>query len=165
MNLSHSYNHHLDMSDLDTLMDSVTTPEMEIAERNTVLSAMEPPMSKSSRIRQFLTKHPGKANREVAAELQKFGVTPADVAGVKTQLKRKAEKTQAKAAKSKPAAPSPAAAPVKAVPARSTGTSEISIDHAIGLDVLEAGIEFVRKAGGINEAQYTLTMIRRIKSL
>jgi len=148
------------MNDLDTLIDSVTTPEMEVAQRNAVLAKSDAPVSKSERIRRFMEKTPAARTRDIVDALEGFGVTIADVGNVKSQLKRKAEVEAEKAAKSKQAA----AAAKKATPAV-TSPPEISIDHSIKLDVLEAGIEFVRKAGGINEAQYTLSMIRRIKSL
>jgi len=152
------------MNDLDTLMESVTTPEMEVAERNAILSKASSPMSKSERIRRFLDKTPAARTREIVEALKEYGVTIADVGNVKSQLKRKAEKVKEKSVKTKQTT---AAATVPARIAAPTATSqpEVSIDHSIKLDVLEAGIEFVRKAGGINEAQYTLTMIRRIKSL
>jgi len=152
------------MNDLDTLIDSVTTPEMEVAQRNAVLAKSDAPVSKSERIRRFMEKTPAARTRDIVDALEGFGVTIADVGNVKSQLKRKAEVEAEKAAKSKQAATAANAAAKKATPAV-TSPPEISIDHSIKLDVLEAGIEFVRKAGGINEAQYTLSMIRRIKSL
>lgn len=152
------------MNDLDTLIESKTTPEMEVAQRNAVLAKADSSLSKSERIRRHMEKNPAARTRDIVNALGVHGVTIADVGNVKSQLKRKAEAEAEKAATSKQAMAAANASAKKATPVLAT-TPEISIDHSIKLDVLEAGIEFVRKAGGINEAQYTLTMIRRIKSL
>lgn len=114
------------------------------------------PLSKSARVREFLEQHPGARNRDVAEALSSHGVTAADVANVKTQLKRKQEKAGRMVkpkANAKPAAEAP-----------STPASP-QLDATIQIDLLEAGVEFIRKAGGINEAQHVLGMIRRIQQL
>jgi len=158
------------MSDLDTLIESVTTPEMEIAQRNAIMTKPEMPVNKSEKIRDYLETNPNASTGDIVSKLAKFGVRTADVNNVRAQLKRRAEKggsPQGKGTKAKSASAKPDADKAKEAPGNvgTGGKLDAVIDHAIGIDVLEAGIEFVRKAGGVNEAQYMLTVIRRIKSL
>ena len=114
------------------------------------------PMSKSARVRQYLEEHPEARNKDVAEALAPHGVRPADVANAKAQMKRKAAKE----------APAKAAATPKSVASKPAETAaEPTIDATIQLDLLEAGMEFIRKAGGVNEAQHVLNIVRRIRSL
>lgn len=112
------------------------------------------PISKSARVREYLDKNPQARNKEVAVALADFGVRPADVANVKAILKKKGDSNEAT---------SPRVASTSATP--SPGAASALIDASIQLDLLEAGIEFVRQAGGVNEAQHVLGVIRRIRSL
>ena len=114
------------------------------------------PMSKSARVRQYLEDHPEARNKDIAEALAPHGVRPADVANTKAQMKRKA-------AKNSP--PKPAAAAASVAPKSPESSSEPTIDATIQLDLLEAGMEFIRKAGGVNEAQHVLNIVRRIRSL
>lgn len=136
--------------------DAATAAGIDIPEQ---LPEEDKTMSKSARVREYLSEHPEARNRDVAEALSQYGVKAADVANVKANLRKK----EAKAGKSsKPAKSSSAASP-------SSGKSEADavamIDASIQLDLLEAGVEFVRKAGGVNEAQHVIGVIRRIRSL
>ena len=115
-------------------------------------------LSKSERIRRYLGRHPEARNRDVVDALDRYGVTAGDVSNVKRQLRNKAEESPAPARPAAAAASSPSPSPV-------ADESTPEVDASIRLDVLDAGIEFVRKAGGYNEAQYVLSVIRRIQSL
>ena len=150
------------MSDLNSLIDNQSAPAPAAsstpATESSPATASEPKkkISKSERIRQYMRQHPEARNKDISAALAQHGVTPADVGNVKTQLKQKAAKERQA---------------VSPTPRTETSTAAIGTapqtdsDATIGMDVLEAGVEFIRKAGGINEAQYTLTLIRRIRSL
>ena len=115
--------------------------------------------SKSERVREYIAEHPEARNKDIAAALVNFSVTAADVGNVKTQLRKKGVRKRATATKSQ----AKSAVATKSTPASSP--KEAAIDGTIGLDVLDAGIDFINKAGGLNEAQYALNVIRRIKSL
>lgn len=120
-------------------------------------SESKKPLSKSARVREYLAAHPHAQNKDVASALSGYGVRPADVANVKAILKRKAAKASGKAATT--ATAKPAAKPV------SETAAAAQIDATIQLDMLEAGIEFIKKAGGVNEAQHLISVISRIRSL
>ncbi|MEM9826030.1 MAG: hypothetical protein AAF958_05550 [Planctomycetota bacterium] len=112
------------------------------------------PISKSARVREYLAAHPHAQNKDVASALSGYGVRPADVANVKAILKRKADGGSSPAKKKK----------VAAKPAV-TAADPPQLDATIQLDMLDAGVEFIKKAGGINEAQHLIRLISRIRSL
>ena len=114
------------------------------------------PVSKSARVREFLEQHPEARNKDVAEALSGYGVRAADVANVKANLRKKAEKA-GKASKPK--------ASKQEAPKKEPAAADPVIDASIQLDLLEAGVEFVRRAGGLNEALHVLGVIRRIRSL
>jgi hypothetical protein len=114
-------------------------------------------ISKSERVRRYLRENPNKRNVEVVEALRQFGVKSADVANVKAAQRRKVAKGKGAAreavSKDKPAkAAAPAAGPVE-------------LEAKIDVDLLELAVEFVRKAGGMNEAQHVLNLVRRIRAL
>ncbi len=153
------------MNDLNSLVEEAvkSAPSAAIATKSNQ-SGSDTGMNKSQRVREYLKKNPEARNKDVSDALADFGVTPADVGNAKSQMKKKAAKKRATSV-SKPAkAGTPASGPAKPA-GSSVSAKEISIDAKIGLDVLDAGIEFVNRAGGLNEAQYALNVIRRIKSL
>lgn len=126
------------------------------------------PISKSQRVRDYLEANPEARNKDVAADLEPYGVRPADVANTKAIMKKK----EAKKAKKRAAAAGKAALADKsdsAVGSAASGPAASGvmpeIEATVQLHLLEAGVEFVRKAGGINEAQHILGVIRRIRSL
>ena len=150
------------MSDLNSLIDNqsasaqAATSTSEAESSPATVSEPKKKISKSERIRQYMRQYPEARNKDISAALAQHGVTAADVGNVKTQLKQKAAKERQAA--------STTATRETSTAAIGTGPQTGS-DATIGMDVLEAGVEFIRKAGGINEAQYTLTLIRRIRSL
>ena len=155
--------------DLDTLVESAPKPAAKSGKNGKDLS-------KSERIRRFLSDHPESRNKDVAEALASHGVKPADVGNVKQQLKKKAEKGNTGAGPSRRGRPpkTGAGAAAKAIagakesnetPIGSLSNGNNSLDVAIGLDVLDSGIEFVKKSGGVSEAMYALNVIKRIKSL
>ncbi|QDV62770.1 hypothetical protein Pan14r_07110 [Crateriforma conspicua] len=145
------------MNDLNGLLESALDESQR--ESTTQTKVEKPQLSKSERVRLYLKQHPGVRNKDVVAALSHHGVKAADVANVKAQLKRKAEKNKGK---SEPAAAK--SAPVAAETAAPADSSN-SIDATVGLDVLELGMEFIRKSGGVNEAQHVLNLIRRIRQI
>lgn len=137
--------------------DAARTKGVQIPEEMPEPDPNEKPISKSSRVREFLEEFPESRNKDIADALAEYGVRAADVANVKAQLKKKADKKARNKATHAAANAAPAAAiKLAAVP---------DIDATIELSLLETGVEFVRKAGGINEALHVLGVIRRIRSL
>jgi hypothetical protein len=141
------------MNDLNSLVDEAA--KSAGVDISSVSSTSSKNKSKSERVREYIAKHPEARNKEIAAALAKYSVSAADVGNVKTQLKKKAGKNASPAKSQSEAKPS----------SPSVAKKDVLIDATIGLDVLDAGIEFINKAGGLNEAQYALNVIRRIKSL
>lgn len=123
-------------------------------------------MSKSERVRRYLADHPEARNKDVAEKLAQYGVTAADVGNVKAQLKKKGGSVRGskRASTATPAASKPQAATAAAKPAASNSAVD-DLNAELGFDVIEAGVEFVKKAGGLNEAQHVLNLIRRIRNI
>jgi hypothetical protein len=117
-------------------------------------------MSKSQRVRDYLEEHPEARNKDIADALAKYGVRPADVANTKAQMKKreaKLEEQQSSVRKKKvTSAAVSEAKPAVVLP---------EIDASVQLHLLEAGVEFIRKAGGLNEALHVIGVIRRIRSM
>ena len=134
----------------------------EIAKREAELAA-EANLSKSERIRRYMKENPEARNVDIAEALGEHGVTAADVASVKTQLKKKEEKRSGTHARNG----SNGSAKPHAVNGGSSlsASADAAIEAQVGLDVLEDGMEFIRKAGGMNEAQHILNVIRRIRAM
>ncbi len=148
------------MNDLNALVETAVKSAPHNAPKPSATN--EAAISKSERVRRYLIQHPESRNKDVVQALAKFGVTVADVGNAKNQLKKKASKSAqgkrtATVVKSNADKASTAKIPSEPKP--------VILDASIGLDVLEAGIEFINKAGGLNEAQYALNVIRRIKSI
>jgi len=117
---------------------------------------MKQSISKVQRVRDYLGQNSAAKSRDVVTALTKFGVTSADVANAKTALKKKGKKTKRRSTKS---------ASKRAQSKPRSAQARVSIDARIELDLLEKGIEFFDKAGGMNEAQHVLNLINRIRSL
>lgn len=143
------------MTDLDSLVEDAA----KIAGIDVSSLDSSKTKSKSERVREYINKHPEARNKDIATALAEYSVTAADVGNVKTQLKKKGDKKRSTATKSQAKTASETKLPTAPSP------KDITLDATIGLDVLDAGIEFINKAGGLNEAQYALNVIRRIKSL
>lgn len=126
-------------------------------------------LSKSERIRRFLRQHPEARNRDVVEALLAYGVTAADVGNVKNLLRKK--EGGGKPAKGMRGgkgrvAPQAKDAPVKAaVPAPGAGRGVAAATAEFGFDSIEAGVEFIQKVGGLDEAQQILNLIRQIRSI
>jgi len=110
------------------------------------------------RVRDYLSQNPAARNQDVVAALSTFGVTSADVANAKTAMKKKSKKAKRRTSKSASKSKQTQRKP-------SSGNATVSVDAKIELDLLETGVEFVRKAGGMSEAQRILNLISRIRSL
>lgn len=150
------------MNSLEQLVeDAAEAKGFNMAEHDRTTAESDKPISKSARIRDFMKQNPEARNVDIAKALEVYGVKTADVANVKAQLKRKAgkpgkSKMNVRAVKTNK--PDVAAAPANEA-------AEPAIEATIQLDLLESGVEFIRKAGGINEAIHVLGVIRRIRSL
>ncbi|MFG0265073.1 MAG: hypothetical protein ACF8AM_07945 [Rhodopirellula sp. JB055] len=120
----------------------------------------EPAMSKSERIRRYIQAHPEARNTEIVAALEEHGIKYQDVGNVRSQEKRKAAK---KAAPSKRRRP-PTASPAAATPAGPASTPTAS-SNSVSMEALQAGADFVKQAGGIDQAQAILDLIRQIHSV
>lgn len=123
--------------------------------------------SKSQRIREYLAEHPEARNRDAVEALASYGVTAADVANVKTQLRKKAEKQKSAKARVHPtAAPSASTAPAPsrtaaAAPAATPamGAGELAVGE------IEAGLAFIENAGGLQRARQIIDLIARIREV
>jgi len=131
---------------------------MEQPDRTT--TALEKPMSKSARVREYLKRTPEVRNVDISKALEDHGVTSADVANVRAQQRKKDEKKKTKT-KATVKTDSASASPQTATESKSNP----EINATIQLHLLEAGVEFIRKAGGVNEALHILEIVRRIRSL
>lgn len=148
------------MSTLEQLVeDSARARGIDMAANDRLRMQNDKKISKSARARDYIESNPDASRQEIVSALEIYGVTLADVANAKAAIKRKSEKK--KVTKSKAAsAPSSVAEKSQTKPAMAG-----SVDATIQLDLLEAGVEFIRKSGGINEAQHILSVVRRIRSL
>ncbi len=151
------------MSTLEQLVeDSARARGIDMAANDRLRMQSDKKISKSARARDYMESNPNASRNEVADALEIYGVTLADVANAKAAMRRKAERksspktTKAKRAKSTVA--------TDAKP-ESKAAANVTVDATIQLDLLDAGVEFIRKAGGINEAQHILSLVRRIRSL
>lgn len=109
-------------------------------------------LSKAKRIRMYLEDHPGIRNRDVVEALGEYSVTAADVANVKSILKKSDVKRPAAKRETK-----------RPQVARSESTALTSAGASITLPELEAGVAFVKAAGSITRAKHVLIIIEQIK--
>ncbi|MEM9588633.1 MAG: hypothetical protein AAGA03_15230 [Planctomycetota bacterium] len=114
-------------------------------------------LSKSERIRRYMADHPEVRNRDVAAALEPYGVTAADVANVKSHQKRKQKQPRGKVGRPKKGVAKPRSA--------ESSPGETSTGDTLGLDVLDACVQLIEKAGGVDEAAHVLDLVRRIRSM
>lgn len=122
-------------------------------------------ISKSERIRRFLSEHPEARNRDVVGALASFGVSAADVGNVKSQMKKKASGQRRQRRKANEAAKAVASTPKVEAQTPEKNEALKDVNSGLGIDIIEAGVDFIRRAGGINEAQYVLNLIRQIRSM
>lgn len=149
---------------LDELMDRVPEDLVRDAENrkqearnqnNSREGSMTKELSKAKRIREHMDKHPEARNKDIVDALEGFGVTAADVANVKSQMKRAEGKASSKASAPK----------VKAAPAAAASSTALSsTGPTINWRELDAGVAFVKAAGSIQRAQHLLIIIEQIKA-
>ena len=103
-------------------------------------------LSKAQRIRNYLDSHPEVRNKDVVSALEKYGVKAADVANVKSQMK-KADTS---------------AEPTKKAP-KSTASLSSDSGPSLNLKHLEAAVDFVALVGSVQAAQHLLIIVDRVK--
>ncbi|XZE45525.1 hypothetical protein SH467x_000769 [Pirellulaceae bacterium SH467] len=145
---------------LDELMDRVpehlvrdAESRSDKTEAKTVPSTrpdnMSKEPSKAQRIRSFLEENPEARNKDVVVALEKYNVTAADVANVKSQMKR-----------------AEAAVPSSRRKIEGAVAPDVASDEPgpnLNLKHLEAAVEFVKLAGSVQAAQHLLIIVDRIK--
>lgn len=148
------------MSTLEQLIeDSARARGVDMAANDRLIMQNTKKISKSARARDYIESNPDASRKDIVAALEIYGVTMADVANAKAAIKKKNEKK--KVPKAKPTSSMNSVA----TKSETKPASQPSIDATIQLDLLEAGLDFIRKSGGINEAQHILSVVRRIRSL
>jgi len=120
-------------------------------------SSMSKEPSKAKRIREFLDLHPESRNRDAVESLGQYGVTAADVANVKSHIKR----TEGSSRSSRSSRASSTA--TKSRPETNNSTSMTSSGPTINWKELDAGVAFVKAAGSVQRAQHLLIIIAEIK--
>lgn len=137
--------------DAESRREQAKEKELLEASRNNVMSK---DLSKAQRIRNYLEAHPECRNKDVVVALEKYSVTAADVANVKSNMK-KAEANNA---------PERRPAPV-ASPASSSADTVIGGDSGPSLNLkhLEAAVEFIKLVGSVQAAQHLLIIVDRVK--
>lgn len=152
---------------LDDLVDRVPEALIRQAEQNRMASEelidephpdrpQEPhiltkDLSKAQRIRKHLEEHPEARNRDVVDALKQHKVTAADVANVKSLLKRSETKQAKGSSATKP----------NTVPPESTAL--VPAGGGMSLAELEAGVVFVKSVGSITRAKHLLIILESIK--
>ena len=149
---------------LDELMDRVPEDLVRDAEsrreqamEKEVLEAtrnnpMSKDLSKAQRIRNYLEAHPECRNKDVVVALEKYSVTAADVANVKSNMKKSEANNSVAAVRRGPAPSAPVA------------TSEVSEGGpSLNLKHLEAAVDFIKLVGSVQAAQHLLIIVDRVK--
>lgn len=134
--------------DAESRREQAKETELLEASRN---NSMTKDLSKAQRIRNYLEAHPECRNKDVVVALEKYNVTAADVANVKSNMKKSEANN----------------APVRrVVPAAAPATTEVSMGDAgpsLNLKHLEAAVEFVKLVGSVQTAQHLLIIVDRVK--
>jgi hypothetical protein len=153
---------------LDDLVDSVPEALIREAEQNRLASeeliddsqpkrVKEPyilskDLSKAQRIRKYLEDNPESRNRDIVEALKQHKVTAADVANVKSLLKRTGSKQERKKTyESRPAG------------SRSESTALVPAGSGMSIAELEAGVAFVKAVGSVTRAKHLLIILESIK--
>jgi hypothetical protein len=142
---------------LDELMDRVpehlvrdAESRLESNSQESLTTASQIDMSKepskAQRIRSHLESHPGARNKDVVTALEKYSVTAADVANVKSNMKKSEGASPRKRAEV-------AASPVVSL----DGGPSLNLKH------LEAAVDFVKLVGSVQAAQHLLIIVDRVK--
>ncbi len=157
---------------LDELMDRVPEHLVRDAESRIEeldesptenLRSMNKEPSKAQRIRSYLEENPEARNRDVVKALAEYEIKAADVANVKSQMKRAEAKSESPRRRTA-AAPAPSA-PVATSTSNSKATPIVTGDGGPSLNLrdLEAAVSFVKTVGSIQAAQHLLIIVEQIK--
>jgi hypothetical protein len=149
---------------LDELMERVPEDLVRDAESRKTESTknhyneenMSKEPSKAKRIREYMDNHPEARNKDIVDALGTHGITSADVANVKSHIKRNEAKSSKKTSASKPKADATASS--------TSTTAMTSTGPTINWRELDAGVAFVKAAGSVQRAQHLLIIIEQIKA-
>ena len=117
-------------------------------------------VSKSQRIRDYMSSNPDKGNTEIVAALEQYGVKYADVANVKSLMKKQSSSNGHK--KSSGTRSVKAAAAKKKGGPRAARAQAGSVTGS-GMPAIQAGVRFVDEAGGVDQAMEILSLIRTVR--
>lgn len=153
---------------LDDLVDRVPEALIREAEQNRLASEeliddshpkhakelqnVSKDLSKAQRIRQYLEDHPESRNRDIVEALKQYKVTAADVANVKSLMKRTGGKPSGRKG-----------AETKSSTTRSESTALVPAGAGMSIAELEAGVEFVKTVGSVTRAKHLLIILESIK--
>jgi hypothetical protein len=154
---------------LDDLVDSVPEALIREAEQNRLASEelivdshpkhakerqiVSKDLSKAQRIRKYLEENPESRNRDIVEALKQYKVTAADVANVKSLIKRSEGKSSGrKGAESKSSSAS-----------RTESTALVPAGAGMSIAELEAGVQFVKEVGSLTRAKHLLIILESIK--
>ncbi|MFN6130313.1 MAG: hypothetical protein ACK6DC_17425 [Planctomycetota bacterium] len=109
-------------------------------------------LSKAERIRNYLTDRPEARNRDVVEALKQYKVTAADVANVKSLMKRSQAKLQGRKTTD-----------ARTPPPRTESTALVPAGPGMSITELEAGVAFVKAVGSLTRAKHLLIILETIK--
>lgn len=113
---------------------------------------MSDKLSKSKRVREYLTNNPGVRNRDVVAALSEFGVTAADVSNAKFFLKSTTSKSRSRSRLSRENS-------------EPVATDPIAPEQHISVSEVEATLAYLRRIGSIDRARQLLQIVEHIQKL
>jgi hypothetical protein len=109
-------------------------------------------LSKAQRIRKFLSEKPEARNRDIVEALKAYKVTAADVANVKSLMKRsEGKQTNRKSGEA------------TTTSAKTDSTALVPSGGGMSLSELEAGVAFVKSVGSLTRAKHLLIILETIK--
>lgn len=148
----------------------MTTPQTSIP-HSEIASPLTPSndsgglsLSKSHRIRNYLTEFPEATNQQVLNALEGFLVKYGDVANVRQNMKRKGAGASSGKRGRPPKSKSPAVTRDSAPPAGPTKTKGSSAD-IVDFALIDSGLQFINRCGDIDRAIQVLEAIRRIREM
>jgi hypothetical protein len=130
------------VKDAESRLDYIESEEYSLTDMSYDMSDL----SKAQRIRNYLESHPEVRNKDVVSALDKYGVKAADVANVKSQMKKADTSAE------------PSKKTVRATAAKSTDSGP-----SLNLKHLEAAVDFVALVGSVQAAQHLLIIVDRVK--
>jgi len=111
-------------------------------------------INKSELIREYIAKHPKSGNKDIAEALAPQGINYGAVANVRQQLKTKSG--------AQPAGKRGRPAGSKSKASKTVKRAKPAASGALGS--LEAAINFIQEAGGIDQAKAAIDTIEKIKA-